>query len=86
MLSFNVYMAVSRYGCMCICGLAHILSVYIRGGRHTLCSISLHLNLLTPSLLLLKEVSVFPPSLSNHQFPSPVSAQVQRFRVLCGHV
>ena len=33
-----------------------------------------------------REVSVFPPSLSNLQFPSHVSAQVLRFGVVCGHV
>lgn len=62
MLLFNVYMAMSRYCCMCICWLAHILSVYIRGGHHTLCSICLHLILLTPSLLLKRGFCVFPIS------------------------
>lgn len=62
MLLFSVYMAMSRYCCMCICGLAHILSVYIRGGHHPLCSIRLHLILLTPSLLRKRGFCVSPIS------------------------
>lgn len=83
MLLFNVYMAMSRYCCMCICGLANILSVYIRG---TYCVLSVSTLFSWHCLCYGKEVSVFPPSLSNLQFPSPVSAQVLRFGVLCGHV